>query len=153
MKPIVSEGLTPFNVSGTPPGLQADHTYKLDYSLSCAAAAPRPELARVATAEHRIEEGLERAQGEAGWADYQVRNGPGWPRHQTLAVLAAWSLTEEARRGNNPDPGADVAAAQAADRGAHRGSAGRPRTEPAMPPQYPLAAPQRAGAVLLPSFT
>jgi SRSO17 transposase len=132
--------------------LQADHTYKLDYYLSCAAAAPLAELARVAKAEHRIEECLERAKGEAGLADYQVRNWPGWHRHQTLALLAAWFLTEETRRGKNPDPGADVAAAQAADRGADRGLAGRQRTEQTMPPQYPLAAPQRAGAVLLPSF-
>jgi SRSO17 transposase len=134
--------------------LQADHTYKLDYYLSCAAAAtPLAELARVAKAEHRLEECLERAQGEAGLADYRVRNWPGWHRHQTLALLAAWFLTEETRRGRNPDPGADVAAAPAADRGAHRGSARRQRAEQAMPPQHPLAAPQRAGAVLLPSFT
>jgi SRSO17 transposase len=134
--------------------LQAGHTYKLDYHLSCAAAAtPLPELARVAKAEHRIEECLERAKGEAGLADYQVRNWPGWHRHQTLALLAAWFLTEETRRGKNPDPGADVAATQATDRGAHRGLAGRQRTEPAMPPEHPLATPQRTGAVLLPSFT
>jgi SRSO17 transposase len=134
--------------------LQADHTYKLDYHLSCAeAATPLRELARVAKAEHRIEECLERAKGEAGLADYQVRNWPGWHRHQTLALLAAWFLTEETRRGKNPDPGLDVAAAQAADRGSHRGLAGRQRTEQAVPPQHPLAAPQRAGAVLLPSFT
>jgi SRSO17 transposase len=134
--------------------LQSDHTYKLDYYLSCAAAAtPLAELARVAKAEHRIEECLERAKGEAGLADYQVRNWPGWHRHQTLALLAAWFLTEETRRGKNPDPGADVAATQAGNRRAHRGPAGRQRTEPAMPPQHPLAPPQRASAVLLPSFT
>jgi SRSO17 transposase len=134
--------------------LQADHTYKLDYYLSCAAATtPLPELARVAKAEHRIEECLERAKGEAGLGDYQVRNWPGWHRHQALALLAAWFLTEETRRGKNPDPGADVAAAQAAHRGTHRGLAGHQRTEPAVPPQHSLAAPQRAGAVLLPSFT
>ena len=134
--------------------LQSDHTCKLDYYLACApAATPLPELARVAKAEHRIEECLERAKGEAGLADYQVRNWPGWHRHQTLALLAAWFLTEETRRGKNPDPGADIAAAQAAHRGAHRVLAGRQRTEQAMPPQYPLAAPQRTGAVLLPSFT
>ena len=93
--------------------LQADHTYKHDYYLSNAdPATPLAELARVAKAEHRIEECLERAKGEAGLADYQVRNWPGWHRHQTLSLLAAWFLTEETRRGKNPDPGADVAAAQ-----------------------------------------
>ncbi len=134
--------------------LQADHTYKSDYYLSCAAAAtPLAEPNRIAKAEHRIEECLERAKGEAGLADYQVRNWPGWHRHQTLALLAAWFLTEETRRGENPDLGVDVAAAQAADRWAHRVLAGCQRTEQAMPPQYPLAASQRAGEVLLPSFT
>jgi SRSO17 transposase len=134
--------------------VQSDHTYKLDYYLSCAAAAtPLPELARVAKAEHRIEECLERAKGEAGLADYQVRNWPGWNRHQTLALLAAWFLTEETRRGKNRDPRADLAAVEAVDRGTDRGLPGRQRTEHAVPPQHPLAAPQRAGAVLLPSFT
>jgi SRSO17 transposase len=134
--------------------LQNDNTYKLDYYLSCAGAeTPLAELARVAKAEHRIEECLERAKGEAGLADYQVRNWPGWHRHQTLSLLAAWFLNEETRRGKNPDPRADDAATQAADRGAHRGLAGRQRAGQAVPPQHALAAPQRTGAVLLPSFT
>ena len=68
--------------------VKTDNTYKLDYYLSCAAAdTPLAELARVAKAEHRIEECLERAKGEAGLADYQVRNWPGWHRHQTLSLL------------------------------------------------------------------
>jgi SRSO17 transposase len=134
--------------------LQADQTYKLDYYLSCAMAeTPLPELARVAKAEHRIEECLERAKGEAGLADYQVRNWPGWHRHQSLSLLAAWFLTEETRRGKNPDPRADVTATEAAHRGSHRSLSGRQRTGPAVPSQHPLAAPQRTGAVLLPSFT
>jgi SRSO17 transposase len=122
--------------------LQSDHTYKLDYYLSCAAAAtPLPELARVAKAEHRIEECLERAKGEAGLADYQVRNWPGWHRHQTLALLAAWFLTEETRRGKNRDSRADLAATETVDRRTHRGLLGHKRTEHAVPPQHPLAAP------------
>jgi len=134
--------------------LQADQTYKLDYYLSCAAVeTPLPELARVAKAEHRIEECLERAKGEAGLADYQVRNWPGWHRHQSLSLLAAWFLTEETRRGKNPDPRADVTATEAAHRGSHRGLSGRQRTGPPVPPQHPLATPQRTGAVLSPSFT
>jgi SRSO17 transposase len=134
--------------------LQADHTYKLDYYLSCAAAAtPLAELARIAKAEHRIEGCLERAKGEAGLADYQVRNWPGWHRHMTLSLLAAWFLNEETRRGKKRDPGADVAATEAADRGADRGVVRHQRTGQAMPPRHSLAAPQRAGEVLLPSFT
>ena len=76
--------------------------------------------ARVAKAEHRIEECFERGKGEAGLGDYQVRNWPGWHRHQTLSLLAAWFLTEETRRGKNRDPRADVAAVEAADRRSDR---------------------------------
>jgi hypothetical protein len=54
---------------------QLDRTYKFDYYLSNAAPETLlSELARVAKAAHRIEECLERAKGEAGLADYQVRN-------------------------------------------------------------------------------
>ena len=56
-------------------GRQADGTYKLDYYLSNAdPGTPLKELARVAKAEHRVEECFERAKGEAGLADYQGRN-------------------------------------------------------------------------------
>jgi SRSO17 transposase len=54
---------------------QSDNTYKFDYYLSNAdPETPLSELARVAKAAHRIEECIERAKGEAGLADYQVRN-------------------------------------------------------------------------------
>ena len=65
---------------------QADHTFKLDYYLSNADPdIPLEELARVSKAEHRIEECFERAKGEAGLADYQVRNWIAWHHHQTLS--------------------------------------------------------------------
>jgi SRSO17 transposase len=134
--------------------LQPDKTYKVDYHLSNASAGVAlSELARVAKAEHRIEECFRRAKGEAGLGDYQVRNWPGWHRHQTLALLAAWFLTEEARRGKNPDPRADVAAASAPDRGPDRCGAGRQRGREVLPPEHPVAPPQRAGALLLSSCT
>ena len=134
--------------------LQADQTYKFDYYLANAeAATPLPELARVAKAEHRIEECFERGKGEAGLGDYQVRNWPGWHRHQTLSLLAAWFLTEETRRGKNRDPRADVAAVEAADRRSDRLLSRGQRVRQAMPTQHSLAAPQRAGEVLFPSFT
>jgi len=79
---------------------QGDGTTKHDYYLSNASAeTPLAEFARVAKAEHRIEECLERAKGEAGLAQYQVRNWRGWHHHQTLSLLAAWFLTQEGRRG------------------------------------------------------
>ena len=65
------------------------------YTSNAAAETPLAEFARVAKAEHRIEECLERAKGEASLAQYQVRNWNGWHRHQTLSLLAAWFLTKE----------------------------------------------------------
>ena len=133
---------------------QADGTFKHDYYLSNAdPETPLTELARVAKAEHRIEECLKRAKGEAGLADYQVRNWIAWHHHQTLSLLAAWFLNQETRRGKNPDPGADVTAAQAADRGLIEEHLDVNVPWIAMPPQYPLAAAQRAGTVLSSSFT
>lgn len=73
---------------------------KHDYYLSSAPPdTPLAELARVATAEHRIEECLQRGKGEAGLSDYEVRSWPGWYHHQTLSLLAAWFLVTETRRG------------------------------------------------------
>jgi SRSO17 transposase len=84
---------------------QADQTYKLDYYLSNASAdVPLAEFARVAKAAHRIEECLERAKGEAGLGDYQVRNWKAWHHHLTLAVLAVWFLNQETRRGKERTP-------------------------------------------------
>jgi len=62
------------------------------------------EFARIAKSEHRIEESLERAKGEAGLAQYQVRNWIGWHHHQALSLLATWFLTLETRRGEKSVP-------------------------------------------------
>jgi SRSO17 transposase len=87
---------------------QEDGTWKHDYLLSCAPlATPLREFARVFKAAHRIEEALKRAKGEAGLADYQVRTWEGWHHHQTLSLIATWFLTQETRRGKNPDTRAD----------------------------------------------
>src|SRR5712691_9650698 len=52
---------------------------KVDYSLSNAVPeTPLGEFARVAKAEHRIEECLQRSKSEAGLADYEVRHWRGW---------------------------------------------------------------------------
>jgi len=71
-----------------------------DYYLSNAPATiALAELARVAKAEHRVEECIQRAKSEAGLADYEVRTWVGWYHHQTLSLMATWFLVQEARRG------------------------------------------------------
>ena len=73
---------------------------KIDYYLSNAAPeTPLAEFARVAKAEHRIEECLQRAKSEAGLADYEVRTWRGWYHHQTLSLIATWFLVCETQRG------------------------------------------------------
>lgn len=134
--------------------LQSDNTYKIDYYLSNSGFDVTPaELSRVAKAEHRIEECLERAKGEAGLGDYQVRNWPGWHRHQTLSLVAAWFLTEETRRKKNHDPRNDVAATATTDRRPDMHGARLQRAREALPPEHPPASPKRAGSLLLSSFT
>lgn len=79
---------------------------KADYYLSDAeAATPLAEFCRAAKAEHRIEECIQRAKGEAGLADYEVRNWTGWHHHQTLSLLASWFLNVETRRAEKKDAG------------------------------------------------
>jgi len=78
---------------------------KVDYYLSNAAPETSlGEFARVAKAEHRIEECLQRSKSEAGLADYEVRNWTGWQHHQTLSLLATWFLVRETDRGKKMDP-------------------------------------------------
>ena len=74
-----------------------------DYLSNAAATTPVSEFARVAKAEHRIEECFHRGKSDAGLGDDQVRNWIGWQHHQTLSLIAAWFLNEETRRGKNPD--------------------------------------------------
>jgi len=96
---------------------QGDGTWKHDYLLSNGPlATPLPEFARVFKAQHRVEECLQRAKGEAGLADYEVRTWCGWYHHQTLALTATGFLTVEAGRGKKMDAGADSVAVTRADR-------------------------------------
>jgi SRSO17 transposase len=77
---------------------------KVDYYLSNGTAeVPLREFARVAKAEHRIEECIQRSKSEAGLADYEVRNWAGWHHHQTLSLIATWFLVTETRRGKKMD--------------------------------------------------
>jgi SRSO17 transposase len=128
---------------------QADGTFKHDYCLSDAdPEVPLEELSRVSKAAHRVEECFEHAKGEAGLADYQVRNWSAWHHHQTLSLLAAWFLNQETRRGKNPDPGVDDAATAAVDRGPDRGAPQHERPHLTLPPQHSLAASKRASSAV-----
>jgi SRSO17 transposase len=84
---------------------QGREVVKHDYTLANASFdTPLAEFARVLNAEHRVEECLRRAKGEAGLAQYQVRTWIGWYHHQTLTLLATWFLTQEKRRGGKSCP-------------------------------------------------
>lgn len=77
---------------------------KTDYYLSDAPAEIElKELTRVAQAEHRIEECIQRAKSDAGLADYEVRNWKGWHHHQILCMIASWFLVVETQRGKKMD--------------------------------------------------
>jgi SRSO17 transposase len=90
---------------------EASGALKYDYYLSNAPAdTPIAEFARVAKAEHRIEECIQRGKSEAGLADYEVRTWSGWHHHQTLSLIATWFLVQEARRGKKIDSCHDGAA-------------------------------------------
>jgi SRSO17 transposase len=130
---------------------QQDGAFKHDYYLSNADPETTPEgLARVTRSAHRVEECFRRAKGEAGLGDYQVRTWGAWHRHQTLALLAAWFLNGETRRGKNPDRRSDLAAAPAAARRRdRRATEGQPSGR-AEPTQHALVAAQRVGPVLSP---
>ena len=90
---------------------------KMDYYLSNANHDTQlAEFGRAAKAEHRIEECIQRAKGEAGLADYEVRTWRGWHHHQTLSLIATWFLVTETRRGKKMDTGNHASA----DPGGHR---------------------------------
>jgi SRSO17 transposase len=128
---------------------QGDGTWKHDYLLSNAPLdTPLAEFARVFKAQHRIEECLKRAKGEAGLADYQVRTWAGWHHHQALSLVATWFLTQEARRGKKADPGVDRAAGPGGDRAAPE-SAARVRPPGPHPTEHePPVEAERGGPTL-----
>jgi SRSO17 transposase len=128
---------------------QADGSVKHDYYLSNAAAeTPLGEFGRVAKAEHRIEECLERAKSEAGLAEYQVRTWDGWHHHQTLSLLATWFLTQETRRGKNLDTGDHGSADPLGHRVVAASVAGLRPNSADSPYHDPTADAQRTSAVL-----
>jgi SRSO17 transposase len=92
-------------------GLDEGGATRHDYYLCSAPPGTLPGvLARVAVAEHRVEQCLQRGKSEAGLADSQVRTWSGWHHHQALSLIAAWFLVKEARRGGKDDGRPDGAA-------------------------------------------
>jgi len=82
---------------------------KHDYYMSNAdVTTTHEEFGRASKAAHRVEECFDRGKGEAGMADYEVRNWLGWQHHQTLSLLASWFLNVETRRAEKKDTGDDV---------------------------------------------
>jgi len=123
---------------------------KTDYYLSN--ASPETELAefaRVAKAEHRIEECIQRAKSEAGLADYEVRNWKGWHHHQTLSLLATWFLITEARRGEKMDSG-DHGPTNPRRHLRHPSPPPRMRYTPANTPRTPTTAATKRTSATLP---
>jgi SRSO17 transposase len=128
---------------------QADGTWKHDYMLAHGPlGTPLAEFARVIKAGHRIEECLQRAKGEAGLADYQVRTWEGWHHHQALALLATWFLTGETRRGKKADAGTDGAAVGHGDWQAIGAAIGQRSAGAAAEEHDSAFAPQRGGPAL-----
>lgn len=79
------------------------------YLSNADASVALTELLRVAKARHLVEECLQRAKGEAGLAQYEVRSWVGWHHHMTLSLLATWFLTLEQRRVGKKNTGSDRA--------------------------------------------
>jgi hypothetical protein len=133
---------------------QSNGKFKHDYYLSNAdPEEPLKELARVSRAAHRVEECFRRGKSEAGLADYQVRNWCGWHHHQTLALLAAWFLNRETRRGKNRDPRVDESAVAAVAGGPDRGAPQGERYVGTLSSKHTLVASQRASQALSPPLT
>ena len=128
---------------------QQDGTWKHDYLLAFAPLATTlEEFARVFKAQHRIEECLKRAKGEAGLADYQVRTWEGWHHHQTLSLIATWFLTQETRRGKNLHTCVDGTASAGDDRWHPEPTAALPAPRPYTSQYDPAIEAQRRSAVL-----
>ncbi len=97
--------------------VQADGTIKHDYYFGFAPPqTPLREFVHAAKMEHRVEDCLQRAKGQAGLADYEVRNWRGWHHHQTLALMATWFLTLETQKGKKTHTGDDSTTAPHFDR-------------------------------------
>lgn len=129
-------------------------TVKYDYHLSNAPAdTALAEFARVANAEHRVEECIKRGKSEAGLAAYQVRTWIGWHHHVTLSLIATWFLVLEARRGKKGDP-CDYRASGPRGSGPDASTGlGVRHTGPNCPGIHPTTQTQRTRSILSPQGT
>ena len=128
---------------------QGDGTWKHDYLLSNASPqTPLAELARVFNAEHRVEQCLQRAKGEAGLADYEVRTWEGWHHHQTLSLVATWFLTRQTRREKKPRASNHRPAVANADRVASAQGTQRRHDDSSPANRQPLGPPDRRSRTL-----
>lgn len=124
-----------------------------DYFLSNAPAdTPAAQFARVANCRQRIEECFQRAKGEAGLADYEVRTWSGWHHHQTLSLLATWFLTLETRREKKSHARHDRPAAPHRYRPPSQPRPGRQRTATHRPRMSTPTASQRTGPMVPPQM-
>ncbi len=84
------------------------HDERAYYLCRGPADTPWRELVRVAGSRWAVEEGFERAKGECGLDEYEVRSRAGWYRHVTLSLFALAVLTvvrNRARRGGGGSKG------------------------------------------------
>lgn len=56
------------------------------------------EMVQAGCTRWRVEDSFERAKGEVGLAQYEVRSWTGWHHHMTLGLIALWFLVKEHRR-------------------------------------------------------
>jgi SRSO17 transposase len=69
------------------------HEERAYYLCRGPASTPRRELVRVAGSRWPVEECFERAKGDCGLDEYEVRSWVGWYRHVTLSLFALAMLT------------------------------------------------------------
>lgn len=82
-----------------------NHDERAYYLCRGPAETPWRELVRVAGARWTVEECFERAKGDCGLDEYEVRSWTGWHRHVTLSMFALALLTViRARAASAPAP-------------------------------------------------
>lgn len=61
-------------------------------------STPLEDMVYAASERHSVEQDFQRAKGDVGLADYEVRSWVGWHHHVVLALLAQFFLVQEQRR-------------------------------------------------------